>query len=896
MGEERLRTVLYSLFAGCCFTIYNLDPAVLALDRSHFESSPSKPLFISNAIKAALVTDERFVVQNTTCCARCWWTYFGVSRSTYYRIRKLITSRQRTNFERKKRVFDKRATTVSAMAWLDLYSRTYGDFQPDFEEIHVPDYNYKFLWEKYRKDQTANMVGAITYDNFLKSWKATKPNVKLRKYKRFAQCDECSTFDEKIDQAKTHTQKQYWASQKQVHLHWQQKERLKYHKHCQKAWFQPDKYLSISIDGMDHSKTSLPAFRRETKSSGSQEKLDVHVTGVLVHGQWPYAMSYQWTDNFASDSNVTINVLLDVLQRIIDHRRKYNMPMPKTLYLQMDNCTRENKNKYMLAISHLLVYNGVCMKVKISFLPVGHTHEDVDQMFSRFATHLKGKHVITLVMLHQCIRNAYNPVPIVHHLTKVACWNKYLEPLLERVEGIMKPRVIIVRRDPDDVVRHYYKMDMQTSKKIDPTCVLPLNRKGFTMFGKTGYPSMGRAGISIPLTPTKSLRLKELSKMVDWLEKLPCCREPHIKWWRDFLETQRNADADRCAECVRLRESMTLCRKDCKDTKEVANEKARNLYKLDRELGEHILRAAPGHKYMDVKFPRGDDEEIVRKLRMANAAFFKLPVPTEDDHDPEEDAVDDGSSRPLDADVAEADKSEDAGSDSDSDSDDNIPLRRKIQDADSKLHDSDSRISNDDNVHSTNASEASKSDSDEDVPLTKVREEKLGSQSGSDSEEARLLDVAGGMPAEDHWTGSRSAAERKDLPCLAVGFMVIIKAGSVRQHDHHKDDAEYWSKRPFWVGKVTAMISNGYFDYQLYGKPVGVTRGARYYPGWIDKSGMRNPGDLPREIYTNAGRNRKPIIDRAHSSCLFWWFDKLNKNGTIPKGVVRVILQNPRYS
>lgn len=886
---------------------------MLALERSNFESNPSKQETIANAIKTALVTDEKFVVQNITICRACWRTYYGISRSTYYRIRKLIKSGTRVNFERKRRVYDKSATTVSAMAWLDLYARTYGDFQPDFEEIHVPDYNFKYLWDKYRQDQTANFVGAITYDNFIKSWKREKPSIKLRKYKRFAQCDECASFDEQIDLATTHTQKKYWASKKQVHLDWQQKERLKYHKHCQKAWFYPDKYLSISIDGMDHSKTSLPAFRRETKSSGAQEKLDVHVTGVLVHGQWPYAMSYQWTDNFASDSNVTINVLLDVLQKVIDHRRKYHKPMPKTLYLQMDNCSRENKNKYMLAINHLLVYNGVFMKVKMSFLPVGHTHEDVDQMFSRFATHLKGRHVITLYMLHSCIRNAYNPVPLVVHLTEVACWNKYLAPMLQQVEGITKPRVIITRRDPDDVVRHYYKMDMQTSKKADPTCVLPLNRKGFTLFGRRGFPSMGKSGMSIPLTPTKALRLAELTKMVDWLETLPSCRESHIKWWRDFLEQQRNADASRCAECVRLREGMTLCRKDCKDSKDVARAKGRQLYKLDKELGEHILRSSPGHKYVDVKFPRGTESDIAA-LRTANAAFFGLPVPEEDD--------DDGSSSESDhpEEQPDADDGDNVHQDGSSSSDDDVPL---LSSSMNKQRDQGAAASsgvcvNEDesNEDPTGDDDSDDSSSDDDAPLRKRKvpvtssssshvsssnstvdvkaPDGEGDSSSSDSDEARLLDVAGGIAAEEHWTGSRSAAERVDLPSLGIGMMVIINAGKVRRNNGNDDD--YWSRRPFWVGKVTCLLENGYFQYQQYGKPDKVWNNARYLPGWYDKSRKKHSDDLPKEIYTTSGNNRTPIIDKAHSSCVFWWFEKLNKKGTIPRNVQLITKRNPRYT
>jgi hypothetical protein len=57
---------------------------------------------------------------------------------------------------------------------------------------------------------------------------------------------------------------------------------------------------------------------------------------------------------------------------------------PSTLYLQFNNCSQENKNKYMLAYCHWLVFNKVFQSITISFLPEGHTHKDNNQMFSTF--------------------------------------------------------------------------------------------------------------------------------------------------------------------------------------------------------------------------------------------------------------------------------------------------------------------------------------------------------------------------------------------------------------------------------------------------------------------------------------------------------------------------------
>ena len=63
---------------------------------------------------------------------------------------------------------------------------------------------------------------------------------------------------------------------------------------------------------------------------------------------------------------------------------------PPTLWLQLDNTCKDNKNRYLFAYAHMLVDMGLFQEVEINFLPVGHTHCDIDQLFSRINVHLYG--------------------------------------------------------------------------------------------------------------------------------------------------------------------------------------------------------------------------------------------------------------------------------------------------------------------------------------------------------------------------------------------------------------------------------------------------------------------------------------------------------------------------
>lgn len=164
--------------------------------------------------------------------------------------------------------------------------------------------------------------------------------------------------------------------------------------------------MSVIIDGMDQSKASLPHLKKVNKSAANLWRLRTHITGVIVHGHGSegYVDFLQWPH----DPNLTIDVLLRVLKEYLPQIAKSG-GLPAKLYLQLDNCVRENKNKFVLTFLALLVEQGVfqevsynkaywiyikigChnnllfVRIELGFLMVGHTHEDVDALFGHIST------------------------------------------------------------------------------------------------------------------------------------------------------------------------------------------------------------------------------------------------------------------------------------------------------------------------------------------------------------------------------------------------------------------------------------------------------------------------------------------------------------------------------
>ena len=114
---------------------------------------------------------------------------------------------------------------------------------------------------------------------------------------------------------------------------------------------------------MDQSKTDVPNERRISKCTANLHKLRTHLVGAIFHsGLFPMGKAYFGCfDNFqwSHDSNLTMNILIILLEKFNDR-----FGLPPVLNLQLDNCWRENKNKFVFTFLALLVEWSVFDKVR----------------------------------------------------------------------------------------------------------------------------------------------------------------------------------------------------------------------------------------------------------------------------------------------------------------------------------------------------------------------------------------------------------------------------------------------------------------------------------------------------------------------------------------------------
>ena len=185
----------------------------------------------------------------------------------------------------------------------------------------------------------------------------------------------------------------------------------------------------------------------------SIDRLHHHLTLAVVHGHG--TTCYVTKDNVFSDPNLTI----EVLQRTLNDVESARGYLPNALYLQLDNCSRENKNSALFNWLGSLVERGLFPGgIEVGFLPVGHTHNEVDQVASRISIAVRHREIQTPIEMVQLLQESFSGMNVVD-LDNVADSKEFLNPggaaswvrsRWKRVQGSTDHFFFFISKDPLD--------------------------------------------------------------------------------------------------------------------------------------------------------------------------------------------------------------------------------------------------------------------------------------------------------------------------------------------------------------------------------------------------------------------------------------------------------------
>ncbi len=372
----------------------------------------------------------------------------------------------------------------------------------------------------------------------------------------------CNEMRAKLEKATSKQERQRIEKDLRTHYKLVAAERQECEDRKFKAINEPTRYLYIEMDSMDQDKTAIPRLAREPKAMEDTGRVNVHVTAAKVPSLGK-VFEFLYFNNLAHDANTTVTCLEQILQEV----KNCQGFLPPVLYLQLDNTTRENKNKTMFAYLSLLVKLGVFRRIYLGFLPVGHTHGCVDQVFSCHSRELRRRDIITGVHLEAVLLQSYTPTPTIVILPEAADVKSWLAPFCSSTfVGITEGYQFLFEVIGEDV----YIRDklFSVASEYQPGAVLltgiPNNEEGPRRAARRHlFFSHPKSVVSAGLTAEeKSIKmaaerasaevkaqscmnnlkkniavLRELKLLDDDLEE-----EPNFHWWEGIIETQENTD------------------------------------------------------------------------------------------------------------------------------------------------------------------------------------------------------------------------------------------------------------------------------------------------------------------------------------------------------------------
>ncbi|KAL3687115.1 hypothetical protein R1sor_013424 [Riccia sorocarpa] len=267
--------------------------------------------------------------------------------------------------------------------------------------------------------------------------------------------------------------------------------RTNYYSNNMLAIAEPNLFKSVIHDGMDSNKTAVPKLANNVKAlSGVGMPLPMKIAGILNRGSGPPSCAHVCIGGlWSSDPNFTISMakylrdcenfdgdmrgdlafsedlqhpLLRALhnksifektflnlkvrrveeflnQEILVTTERPFTKLPPTFYIQLDNSGKDNKNWAVMAFLSELVARGVFKTIIVSFLIVGHTHEDVDAFFSKINRALSGKHVSSVSQLLAEVHGAEEKKSLPRLVTEVADYKGHALPYRQPFKGIRGP-------------------------------------------------------------------------------------------------------------------------------------------------------------------------------------------------------------------------------------------------------------------------------------------------------------------------------------------------------------------------------------------------------------------------------------------------------------------------
>ena len=329
-----------------------------------------------------------------------------------------------------------RTATEGCTAWIHEYISRHTDTPPvtygKIGRAVVPASTILHRYLLYKKDETDGgrlvkaSAGYVEYDCFRKHWNNTR-TIKLNghtykleerssKTKGYPKCDKCEGWHLSIMNApdkKTRERMRYHLRRHWAEVHSTRRQyaiNIAASKNMMAGW----RVASVAMDACDQAKTRIPLTGSDAKSVQGLFKVKLKLTGVIIHGAKKGYHMYITPPWVKTGFNINASIIVDLLARKV-----VDLQTTNEIRMQVDGAS-DNVCTYMVYLwTHYLLWaqeTGHAFScVRVSRLIVGHTHFDVDQLFSVLSVALFGTKtrsrrrldVYTLEAFLEIVKNAF---------------------------------------------------------------------------------------------------------------------------------------------------------------------------------------------------------------------------------------------------------------------------------------------------------------------------------------------------------------------------------------------------------------------------------------------------------------------------------------------------------
>jgi hypothetical protein len=194
--------------------------------------------------------------------------------------------------------------------------------------------------------------------------------------------------------------------------------------------------LCIIIDSMDRTKLVWPRwpFARTPKQIEGLHRPRLVLTGAMAHG-WCTNV-FLAHENQSHGADAFLEVLCQTLEDVHSTALTSGRRMPSHLFILSDNTVAQAKNEETCVFLAWLVSRYRFLTANIGFLMVGHTHEDIDQLFAL---------IVKIVLKRRVYLNPAAFVTLLQNaledrfLTKGECFKAKLLPTVRDFKAWLAP-------------------------------------------------------------------------------------------------------------------------------------------------------------------------------------------------------------------------------------------------------------------------------------------------------------------------------------------------------------------------------------------------------------------------------------------------------------------------